>query len=87
MLVSLVMLPVMDILTSFLPLVGESMGNSPVWVGVLLAVCSGTSIISRFMPPALGRCWLSRNGGEERLASCDEWNHEAFIKEGSAHGR
>lgn len=57
MLVSLAMLSVMDILISFLPLVGERMGVSPFWVGVLLAVRSGTSTISRFMLPALGRRW------------------------------
>lgn len=54
---SLSMLSVNDILISFLPLVGERMGVSPIWVGTLLAIRSATSIISRFMLTSMGRRW------------------------------
>ncbi|MEX3610488.1 MFS transporter [Rothia sp. LK2588] len=57
MLASLSMLAVADILTSFLPLVGERAGVSPMWVGVLLATRSASSIISRSMLTSLSRRW------------------------------
>ncbi|WP_269929285.1 MFS transporter [Kocuria massiliensis] len=56
-LASLAMLSIMDILTSFLPLVGERAGVSPMWIGVLLAVRSLSSIVSRTMISALSRRW------------------------------
>lgn len=57
MLASLAMLSVMDILTSFLPLIGERSGISPFWVGVLLATRSAASIVSRSILPLLCRRW------------------------------
>lgn len=56
-LASLAMLSIMDILTSFLPLVGERAGVSPMWIGVLLAVRSLSSIVSRTMISVLSRRW------------------------------
>ncbi len=56
-LASLAMLSIMDILTSFLPLVGEQAGVAPLWIGVLLAVRSFSSIVSRSMISVLSRRW------------------------------
>ncbi|MGQ1795696.1 MFS transporter [Kocuria oceani] len=53
MLASLALLAMLDILTAFLPLVGERAGISPAWVGVLLAVRGGASILSRVLLPWL----------------------------------
>ncbi|MFI7483364.1 MFS transporter [Kocuria sp. M1R5S2] len=55
MLAALSLLAMLDILTAFLPLVGERAGVSPAWVGVLLAVRGGASIVSRVLLP-----WLAR---------------------------
>ena len=55
MLASLALLAMLDILTAFLPLVGERAGVSPAWVGALLAVRGGASILSRVLLP-----WLAR---------------------------
>lgn len=55
MLASLALLAMLDILTAFLPLVGERSGVSPAWIGVLLAVRGGASIVSRVLLP-----WLAR---------------------------
>lgn len=57
MMASLSMLSVTDILISFLPLVGENLGISPVWIGILLAIRSATSIVSRFLLSSMGRRW------------------------------
>ena len=54
MLAALALLAMLDILTAFLPLVGEEAGVSPLWIGVLLAVRGGASILSRIFLP-----WLS----------------------------
>jgi len=56
-LASLAMLSIMDILTSFLPLVGEQHGVAPVWVGILLAARSLASIVSRSMISVLSARW------------------------------
>jgi MFS family permease len=53
MLAALSLLAMLDILTAFLPLVGERAGVSPAWVGVLLAVRGGASILSRVLLPWL----------------------------------
>ncbi|WP_424347484.1 MFS transporter [Kocuria sp. CH-021] len=53
MLASLALLAMLDILTAFLPLVGERAGVSPAWIGVLLAVRGGASILSRVLLPWL----------------------------------
>ncbi|WP_258868410.1 MFS transporter [Arthrobacter sp. RT-1] len=55
MLASVALLAMTDILTAFLPLVGERAGLSPAWVGALLAVRGGASILSRAFLP-----WLAR---------------------------
>jgi MFS family permease len=56
MLASLSLLAMLDILTAFLPLVGEQAGVSPAWIGALLAVRGGASILSRaFLPWLSGR--------------------------------
>ena len=56
-LASMAMLSIMDILTSFLPLVGEQHGVAPVWVGILLAARSLASIVSRSMISVLSARW------------------------------
>lgn len=56
MLAALSLLAMIDILTAFLPLVGERAGVSPAWVGVLLAVRGGASILSRIFLP-----WFARH--------------------------
>lgn len=50
---SLGLLAMLDILTAFLPLVGERAGVAPVLVGVLLAIRGGASILSRVALPRL----------------------------------
>lgn len=45
----------MDLLSAFLPLVGDEVGISPLWVGVLLAVRAASSILSRALLPLLRR--------------------------------
>jgi MFS family permease len=57
MLASMALLSVIDILVAFLPLVGEELGVPPLWVGVLLAVRAGASIISRILLPWLVHRW------------------------------
>lgn len=58
---SLGLLAMLDILTAFLPLVGEHAGVAPVVVGVLLAIRGGASILSRAVLPRLVRRF-SRSG-------------------------
>ncbi|KLU10769.1 MULTISPECIES: MFS transporter [Kocuria] len=62
MLASLALLAMLDILTAFLPLVGERAGISPAWVGVLLAVRGGASILSRVLLP-----WLAHRMSRRAL--------------------
>ncbi|MFE7629785.1 MFS transporter [Kocuria sp. NPDC057446] len=62
MLASLALLAMLDILTAFLPLVGERAGVSPAWIGVLLAVRGGASIVSRVLLP-----WLARRMSRRAL--------------------
>lgn len=62
MLASMALLAMLDILTAFLPLVGEEAGVSPLWIGVLLAVRGGASILSRIFLP-----WLSRRVSRRAL--------------------
>ncbi|MEX5269983.1 MFS transporter [Kocuria sabuli] len=62
MLASLSLLAMLDILTAFLPLVGERAGVSPAWIGVLLAVRGGASILSRVLLP-----WLARRMSRRAL--------------------
>lgn len=52
---SMAMLAIMDILTAFLPLVGEDAGVAPFWVGAMLAARSLASIISRSLISVLSR--------------------------------
>jgi MFS family permease len=54
MLASLSLLAMLDILTAFLPLVGDQAGIPPAQIGVLLAVRGAASIVSRSCLP-----WLS----------------------------
>ena len=60
MLAALALLAILDILVAFMPLVGESVGVSPMVIGALLAVRGATSVISRvFIQPLSAR--FSRN--------------------------
>jgi MFS family permease len=60
MLAALALLAVIDILTAFLPLVGEAAGVSPLWVGILLATRGAGSVLSRIFLPLFTARW-SRN--------------------------
>lgn len=62
LLAALALLAVLDILTAFLPLVGEANGIPPSWIGVLLAVRGAASFLSRVSIP-----WLTRILGREML--------------------
>ncbi|MFI7742211.1 MFS transporter [Kocuria rhizosphaericola] len=62
MLAALALLAMLDILTAFLPLVGERAGVSPAWIGVLLAVRGGASILSRVLLP-----WLAHRMSRRAL--------------------
>lgn len=62
MLASLALLAMLDILTAFLPLVGERAGVSPAWIGALLAVRGGASIVSRVLLP-----WLAHRMSRRAL--------------------
>lgn len=62
MLASLALLAMLDILTAFLPLMGERAGVSPAWIGVLLAVRGGASIVSRVLLP-----WLAHRMSRRAL--------------------
>ena len=60
MLAALALLAILDILVAFMPLVGESVGVSPLVIGALLAARGATSVISRvFIRPLSAR--YSRN--------------------------
>ncbi|WP_170228534.1 MFS transporter [Nesterenkonia populi] len=52
---SIALIGMMDLLSAFLPLVGDEAGVSPLWVGVLLAVRATASIASRALLPLLRR--------------------------------
>ncbi len=47
MLAALALLAILDILVAFMPLVGETVGVSPMIIGALLAVRGATSVVSR----------------------------------------
>ncbi|NUL45884.1 MFS transporter [Cellulosimicrobium funkei] len=57
MMASLALLAMLDILTAFMPLVGEAAGVSPFWVGILLAVRGGASFLSRIVLPWMSDRW------------------------------
>ncbi|WP_248192594.1 MFS transporter [Micrococcus endophyticus] len=61
LLASVALLAMVDILTAFLPVVGDHYGVSPAHVGVLLAVRGAGSLLSRALLPWLRRRW-SREG-------------------------
>ncbi|MEX3565674.1 MFS transporter [Micrococcus endophyticus] len=61
LLASVALLAMVDILSAFLPVVGEHYGVSPAHVGVLLAVRGAGSLLSRALLPLLRRRW-SREG-------------------------
>ncbi|MGO1182393.1 MAG: MFS transporter [Micrococcaceae bacterium] len=54
---SVTLLCVLDILSAFMPLLGEEAGISPFWVGALLSIRAGASIASRVLLPLLRRRW------------------------------
>lgn len=54
---AMALLAILDILTAFLPLLGEERAVSPFWIGILLAVRGGASFVSRIFLPALVRKW------------------------------
>lgn len=54
---AMALLSILDILTAFLPLVGEERGVSPFCIGILLAVRGGASFISRIFLPMLIKKW------------------------------
>ncbi|RKW70437.1 MFS transporter [Galactobacter caseinivorans] len=62
MLGALSLLAMLDILTAFLPVVGEELGVGPEVVGFLLAMRAGASIVCRSMLP-----WLVRRFSRRRL--------------------
>lgn len=74
MLASLALLAVLDILTAFLPVVGERHGVSAAWVGALLALRGAGSLVSRVFLPRLRRR-LSR----ELLLAVALWASAATI--------
>ncbi len=61
MLAALSLLAMLDILTAFLPLVGERAGVPPAWIGALLAVRGGASILSRVFLPRLAHRFSRRS--------------------------
>lgn len=61
MLAALSLLAMLDILTAFLPLVGERAGVPPAWIGALLAVRGGASILSRVFLPWLAHRFSRRS--------------------------
>lgn len=62
MFASLALLGMLDILTAFLPLLGEEAGISPAAVGLLLALRGSASIVSRVLLP-----WLSAHFSRSTL--------------------
>lgn len=60
MFASMGLLAMLDILTAFLPLVGEEAGVAPTVVGALLAVRGAASIFSRTLLPWMARRWSRR---------------------------
>ncbi|MBM7807924.1 MFS family permease [Geodermatophilus bullaregiensis] len=56
---SLVLAAAVDLLTAYLPLLGESRGIAPSTVGVLLSVRAGATVASRVLVPRMLR-WLGR---------------------------
>ncbi|QCU77216.1 MFS transporter [Citricoccus sp. SGAir0253] len=74
MLAALALLAVIDILTAFLPLVGEAAGVPPLWVGILLAVRGGGSVLSRVFLP-----WFSARWSRNALVLAALWISAATI--------
>lgn len=60
MLASMGLLAMVDILSAFLPLVGEDAGVPPIVVGALLAIRGAAGILSRALLPWLSRRWSRR---------------------------
>ena len=56
---SLAVLSTTDVLTAYLPVVGEERGIAPGMVGVLLGLRAGASVLSRLVLPAM-TAWLGR---------------------------
>jgi MFS family permease len=56
---SLAVLSATDVLTAYLPVVGEERGIAPAVVGVLLSLRAGASVLSRLVLPPMAR-WLGR---------------------------
>lgn len=54
-LASVALLAMVDMLMTFLPLLGEAAGVSPFWIGIFLAVRAGASILSRLVMPLMRR--------------------------------
>lgn len=54
-----VLVATVEMLSAYLPLVGEEAGLSPAWVGLLLAIRAGASLVSRVTLP-VARRWASR---------------------------
>lgn len=57
LLASIAMISILDILSAFLPLLGEEAGISPLAVGVLLSARAGASVVSRMLLPVLRIVW------------------------------
>ena len=60
MFASMGLLAMVDILTAFLPIVGERAGVAPAVVGLLLAVRAAAGILSRVLLPWMSRRWSRR---------------------------
>lgn len=60
MFASMGLLAMVDILTAFLPIVGERAGVAPAVVGALLAVRAAACILSRVLLPWMSRRWSRR---------------------------
>ncbi|WP_245642825.1 MFS transporter [Piscicoccus intestinalis] len=60
MFASMGLLAMVDILTAFLPIVGERAGVAPAVVGALLAVRAAAGILSRVLLPWMSRRWSRR---------------------------
>ncbi|MFI6578867.1 MFS transporter [Nocardiopsis sp. NPDC050513] len=61
LLASLSLLSAVDVLTAYLPLIAESRGISPLYVGVLLSVRAAASLVSRLCLPWLLVRWSRRS--------------------------
>ena len=59
MFTSLILAVAVDVLTAYLPLLGESRGIAPSTVGILLSIRAGATVASRILVPRMLR-WLGR---------------------------